>query len=1602
MAPPYWRQTWTLTKKTLRICCQRKWLTTLIRAVIAPIVFVFFVGYMKELFVAPSEYGIGTPVPIRSFGDGLRAATGGRDDVVFVNSGFTGGQIGRVIDSLTTTVRDAGKNPIVVDNEDATITICRNSLRGASGCYGAVVFYSSPSEGEGGIWNYTLRADGALGEQVFVDQNDNDQQIYILPFQHAIDLAIVDELGDDSVTLPETINNFPYTDKTSEEREADIRRLYMNSVLNFVGIAYILGMIGVVYHLVGKMAQERELGMSQLIEAMVPNRHRWHTQAVRLFALHLSMDIIWAPGWIAMGIVLKALVYTQTSYGIVIIWQILSGLAFSSWAILGGSFFSRAQLSGITVVIVSLVLGIIVQVQTPNGTAAVGVLSLLFTPMNYIFHVLYLARFERIGAATNLLNSAPPRGDDSTWEVPGIALWICLIIQIIVFPLLGAIIERSRYGTSSTARKVSFNKADDSTTAITLQGFQKSYVPGWWSRKVSPMFGGDKKSVVQAVKGLDLQVLRGQILCLLGANGSGKSTTLDAIAGLGTVTGGEIHVDGRGGIGYCPQKNVLWDELTVFEHVRIFNGLKAMGARDDKETIMGLIRACDLEHKAHAKSRTLSGGQKRKLQLAMMFTGGSRVCCIDEISSGLDPLSRRKIWEILLAERESRSMLLTTHFLDEADVLSDYIVVMSKGHLKAEGSAAELKHKYGGNYLVEVRKPKELDEKRVAAMNGISSRLSSDLKSGPDSYAFECADSAEVARFVEEIEKDGFTDYTVHGPSIEDVFLNLSEEARDEESSRPQIWSEQPKGEEGADVPPISYVKPKAEQGDSTPKSSGSASSPAPKGLNLITGHGTSLFAQTWILFKKRFTILRRNYIPYLLAVAIPIIVAGLASFFLEGFEGLSCNPIDSVNIPDMESIATDENVYFLLGPSQGLNTTLIDEIRGENLTRVQFADSLAEFQGRIGQQYGLIQPGGIYLSDPPTIAYVGNYWLHYSVITNNFLTRQLTGLNIATQYKMFALPFTESSGDTLQLLFYFGLAMCAYPGFFALYPTRERLHKVRALHYSNGVRAGSLWLAYTLFDFIFVLIVSVLVTVVFAAVSSAWYHLEYVFVVFFLYGLTSTLISYVVSLYTSSLLAAFAIAVGYQGSMFAIYFVAYMSITTFSPAYAIDRQIEIAHFAMAAITPSGNLLRAMLLTLNEFSILCDGNERASYPGAITVFGGPILYLILQAIGLFVFLVWYDSGYEPAFLRRFSKKKKDPVLTDSTARGDDVLAEISRTESSKAGLQVQHVVKSFAEVTAVEDITFSVSPSECFALLGPNGAGKSTTISLIRGDIRPDHGDVLVEGTSITHHRALARKQLGVCPQFDAMDNMTVTEHLRFYAQARGVSDIAHNVDALINAVNLIEYRDRLAHRLSGGNKRKLSLAIALVGNPAVLLLDEPSSGMDAANKRFLWKTLAEVTKGRSMLITTHSLEEADRLADKVGIMAMRMLALGTSEELRDRFGEHLYVQAVLQGAPHVPEERTIQTKTWIERHLEGVLVEERMWYGQLRFSVPVHSCSIAKLFQLLEDKKQELGLEYYSVSRATLDQVFLEVVNRHNVEEEGANKPKPKRKWWRSVLDDA
>lgn len=310
-------------------------------------------------------------------------------------------------------------------------------------------------------------------------------------------------------------------------------------------------------------------------------------------------------------------------------------------------------------------------------------------------------------------------------------------------------------------------------------------------------------------------------------------------------------------------------------------------------------------------------------------------------------------------------------------------------------------------------------------------------------------------------------------------------------------------------------------------------------------------------------------------------------------------------------------------------------------------------------------------------------------------------------------------------------------------------------------------------------------------------------------------------------------------------------------------------------------------------------------------------------------------------------------------------------------------------------------------VLGPNGAGKSTTISLIRGDIQPslNGGDVLVEDTSVVHNRATARSHLGVCPQFDAIDTMTVLEHLRFYAKIRGIPDVEHNVQSVLRAVGLEAFATRMADALSGGNKRKLSLGIALMGNPSVVLLDEPSSGLDAAAKRIMWRTLSSVVPGRSILLTTHSMEEADALASRAGILAKRMLAMGTIDNLRERFGDAIHVHLVSKTAPHSTDEEMARMREWILEAIPDADVEEKTYHGQLRFSVPGNAIAgreatsgsaVGRLVVLLEEQKERLGIEHYSCTPTTLDQVFLTIVGRHNVREEGYAEKKTKKSWWK------
>ncbi|KAL0934858.1 ABC transporter [Colletotrichum truncatum] len=1603
------RQIGSLTVKNYIILLSRHSASTIYTALVLPIILTVYLGIGRNLNGPQNEYGIAEPRAIRSLQGGLSAADSSRNTVVFVNNGNTGGDIESVISSLSDEVSAAGKQATTITNISELGFICRSSARGTTPCYGAVVFHSSPNEGNGNVWNYTLRGDIALGSSFQVSNDDNDAQVYTLPLQRAVDSAIArhDSNGGNSASL-DGLQEWGFTDETEDEREASVRRDYQKTFIDFLAVSFVLALIGVSYHLPGHVATEREKGLSQLIDSMMSSRYEWEPQVARMVAHLYSFSTIYFPGWVAASVVARTMVWKETNIGIVLIFFVLGGLALTSQALLGATFFKKAQLSGVINSLVYVLLGVLAQALPDPGTGAVAVLSVLFTPCAFVFFIKSLARFEGEGLGMSLVK-APPTGAST---LPGIAFWIFFIFQFIVYLLLAAVLERQIHGVGSESRKIYRGEGPQPEEAVYIDGLTKVYKPSLFRQLFS--FISKPREPTVAVNNLNLVAKRGQILALLGANGSGKSTTLDAIAGISRFNQGSVSIDASGGIGIAPQKNVLWDELTVTEHIQIFNQLKSGGNKAGKEEIEKLIESIGLGSKKKAQSKTLSGGQKRKLQLGMMLTGGSAVCCVDEVSSGIDALSRRKIWDILLSERGKRTIILTTHFLDEADLLADNIAILSKGALKAEGTSVALKDSLGDGYRIHVLNAKHVQN--PPEVHGVHLNVSSNtiVYTAPSSTL-----AAEVIRTLEEARLP----YRINSPNIEDVFLNVAEEVKGEDLRSG----------------PLSGAKFSEDAAQITEKG---MAHDGRNSLGLQSGRQTGFFKQAVTLVYKRITLFKTNWIPFIIAFLVPIIAAAIMQILIRNKDSSTCIPSDdsrAANSNRYDEVIQD--LHLAAGPAAALTspafTALIDALAPGNSTSGNFTleqvSSASNLLSYIESERRNIMPGGFWAGNDngtPTVAYRADGILSIpaAVVAQNLLSISRTNVTIATRYIPFDNPFGFSTIDTIQLAIYFSIVLSIVPAFFGLYPNVERRSNVRGLQYSSGVRSLPLWTAHVVFDYGIFFISLIIAAAIFVASSNVWYAPGYLFPVFILYGLTSILLSYVFSLFLNSQVATFAAIMAYNSVGFAIYLIAFLYILTFSPATVSDRNIIIGHYTIAAFFPVTNVCRALMIGLNTFSLACDDTDFFGYPGTLDAYGGPILYLALQAIILFNILLWYDSGNKiPAFL----KQKKNPKTETSQSQADpEVANELLRVETAESddGLQVKHLTKKFGKFTAVDDITFGVRLGEVFALLGPNGAGKSTTISLIRGDIQPSNngGDVFVEQVSITDQRALARSNLGVCPQFDAIDSMTVLEHLRHYARLRGIADVEYQVQAVVRAVGLDAHVNTMAQHLSGGNKRKLSLGIALTGNPSVILLDEPSSGLDAAAKRIMWRTLSTIVPGRSILLTTHSMEEADALANRAGIVAQRMLAIGEVESLQSRFGDSLYVHLVSRTAPHSTAEEMDRMREWVQLMFPSASIEPETYHGQMRFSVSasevltraeqIHQSkrrgqegqskglsAIGQLILMLEENKEVLGIEHHSVSPTTLNDVFLAIVGQHNVQEEGYSAPtagtEKKKIPWRKIL---
>jgi ABC-2 type transport system ATP-binding protein len=304
----------------------------------------------------------------------------------------------------------------------------------------------------------------------------------------------------------------------------------------------------------------------------------------------------------------------------------------------------------------------------------------------------------------------------------------------------------------------------------------------------------------------------------------------------------------------------------------------------------------------------------------------------------------------------------------------------------------------------------------------------------------------------------------------------------------------------------------------------------------------------------------------------------------------------------------------------------------------------------------------------------------------------------------------------------------------------------------------------------------------------------------------------------------------------------------------------------------------------------------------------------------------------------------------------------------EAALRVRALRKVYQDVFAVSGLDLDVPPGECFGLLGPNGAGKTTTIEICEGLTARDSGEVEVLGMRWeTDSRAL-KQRLGIQLQETQLsDKLTVEETVRLF---RSFFDNGPTPERVIALVQLEEKRRSRVGALSGGQKQRLALACALVGDPEVLFLDEPTTGLDPQARRQLWELIEEFKRaGRTIVLTTHYMDEAERLCERVAIMDHgKIIALGSPRELVASIGVEHVVEFSVDGAAPPLDVAEL-------RALEGVR-DARVENGAVRMQVTaLHRAVPALLAELV---RRDVRLTELRTHSATLEDVFVTLTGRH------------------------
>ncbi|BFG01732.1 ATP-binding cassette sub-family A member 13 [Drosophila madeirensis] len=1100
-----------------------------------------------------------------------------------------------------------------------------------------------------------------------------------------------------------------------------------------------------------------------------------------------------------------------------------------------------------------------------------------------------------------------------------------------------------------------------------------------------------------AVSNLNLDFARNQVSCLLGRNGAGKSTLIKLLTGQIRQTGGKVLLANEHNVGVCWQDNILIPMLSAREHLQLYANIKMspsgsgsgsfeMASADSVEAeVSRTLKSLNFGQHENYLSWQLSGGYRRRLCVAIAFIASPSVVILDEPCNGVDAKARKDIWHLIEQLRQGRAVIFATHFLDEAKYLSDSLVIMRNGRIIAQHSRDSLQHLCTANYSLKMRCADAPVAAHVAARSqqlltnsqllpASEEELSQHRLTISASYAENLTPAA--VQFLELLHQQESLG------AISEVELSSS-------SSLEQEFEQLSRNEEQPKVGPAA----------------GSSESSIVAGPADVSEDPPSSCVQMRLLFGKRLRHLARNYRLLLYVLLLPAVFELCAMWFVsyrleDDFDTVL--PLTRALYPHSVQLLSRESLTpFTEQLYPGLRSSCGDSSSdsSDSSDCHEFSDSaqaydwvlttLDEFRERRYGGYGLNGSGA-------TVWY-NNKGYHAMLAWLNDLNSELlrTSLNdseygILTRNEPWKLGFAELStssllrqaGDSCMvfiLLIAFGLVVAAN----AVYLVNERISGEKLQQRLCGVSAVTYWLVAFLWDYLIMVlalavclgIVLIFSMPVFVARQqligiiglSLMFSFACVPAVHVAEKLFSDSSIAIVSIFCANMIIPLVtmgiiliLGVVGEGTAWDGWRHGLNEAFLIFPQHALgDGLLELCKNYMVAL-----IFKRYDIDSYKHPLASDLLQRHFVALALVGVAALVLNVLIECHLLQRLWKRLERLLDRHYRRELDKLQQLKIVSlQSIFKGCVEPGEALRADN----LWVAYSRGRYA----VRQVHFGVKRGECFGLLGKNGAGKSTIFKVLTGQLEPNVGHIHLDQPGVSY-----------CPQSNPLDPLlTVRECILFYGRLRGILHLDLLLARVLDTYELRSYRDVQVRNLSGGNRRKLTVAATCCGHTPTVLMDEPTSDMDPVTREFVYATIEHLLAARrAVVLTSHSVSEIEHLCQRVAVLKAGQIVTSSSPaRLKAEHGGYYSVSCFCP-----PAQQALLAKMLPQR-LPGAC-DLQHYAHSLRFLVKVRAggdtstpgaapCPLlSELFAALRD--MSVGITRFSVNRCRFEAVFERILD--------------------------